>query len=397
MLRKGIVSIFFLSFLANLLHGGGWNNTLLGCRAIAMGGAFSAVADDASAIFYNPSGLAFMKSNFNFSLNGFYIWPTHEYTLPSGRKIESRYSNPLPQLFFTFKTSSKITLGVGFYVPYAGGGVDWKEEFLGYPLKSTLGIFSITPAFAYQFSEKFSLGLNLNFYRALLNVKTKMEPFGPMSEEESGTAISGGLSMMYRPTERLSFGLSFRGPAKMRLAGETSLSYGPYKIKLDSETFFRLPWDMEAGFSFWLSERLLFSASGQYTMWSVLDKVEKTIRGVPLTGDIKVDEIMDFHNILILRAGLEYAFPQGVFLRAGIGLDPYATPASALNITNIDVKKFTILGGVGYRAGKMQIDFAYVYAMGSEREKVIKDFGSNLREKYNLNVFILGMGLTFSF
>ena len=87
---------------------------------------------------------------------------------------------------------------------------------------------------------------------------------------------------------------------------------------------------------------------------------------------------------------MEYAFPQGVFLRAGFGFDRSATPESTLDCSNIDVNKFTILGGIGYRTGRTQIDFVYVYALGKERQK-------DSAERYNLNVFIMGLGVTFSF
>ena len=33
----------------------------MGARALGMGGAFVAVADDANAIYYNPAGLAYME------------------------------------------------------------------------------------------------------------------------------------------------------------------------------------------------------------------------------------------------------------------------------------------------------------------------------------------------
>ena len=64
---------------------------------------------------------------------------------------------------------------------------------------------------------------------------------------------------------------------------------------------------------------------------------------------------MNFKNILIWRTGVEYVFPQGVSVRAAFGFDRYATPEEALDFRNIDVDKFTLLGGIGYRTGNMQI------------------------------------------
>jgi len=66
--------------LALLLHAGSasadqfhYNNVILGERAVGLGGAYTAVADDASGVYYNPGGLAFALSNdISGSANAFY-------------------------------------------------------------------------------------------------------------------------------------------------------------------------------------------------------------------------------------------------------------------------------------------------------------------------------------
>jgi long-chain fatty acid transport protein len=411
--KKGIAilailfsSLFWL-FAPVALRAGGWNNTLLGCRAIAIGGAFAGIADDPSAIFYNPGGLVFQANRLNLSVDGFYIWPTYEYTPPTGQTVRSRYESPLPQLFLTYRTSERLTLGLGFYVPYAGSGVDWKREDLGFSFKSSLGVFSITPTIAYQINERLSVGLNLNFYTASFDLKADGLPIQQdgsaglelTKTEEKGSALSASLGLLYRASERISLGLTIRGPARIKMEGETSMTFEPYNIKLDSESVIRLPWDFEAGLSFRATERLLLAADAQYTLWSVLDKVEKTIRGVPYTGNVSFDEAMNFKDILILRAGAEYLFHQGLFLRAGIGFDRSATPLETLSFANIDVDKVTLLGGVGLRSGRMQIDFATAYGWGKEREKdsPFSAMYPGAKEKFNLDVFIVGVGVTFSY
>lgn len=398
MAKRVLSFLFSLILIFTSLQAGGWNNTLMGWRALGLGGAFVGVADDPSAIFYNPAGLVFQREVFNLSIGGFSIWPTHEYVMPMGTKAYSNYNVSLPQVFLSYRTSPKVTLGVGFYVPYAGGGIDWKEEELGIPFKSTTGVYSITPTLAYHLNEKLSLGFCLNFYGSSMNVETRTAESGPLKSEESGSAVSGGLGVLFKPTEKIGLGLSIRGPARMKLSGKTWLTItvpqlGLLNLELNSETRFNLPWDVELGFSYRISEDILFSTSAQYTMWSALDKVEKTIKNIPVQGDLETFEPMNFKDILIWRAGLEYHLFGGVFLRGGIGLDRYATPAETLDFKNIDVDKVTLLGGVGYRTGRMQIDFIYAYAQGKERETTV----SSCPGKYNLDVSLMGLGVTFSF
>jgi long-chain fatty acid transport protein len=395
MAKRGFFFIFSLTLIFSNLQAGGWNNTLMGWRALGLGGAFVGVADDPSAIFYNPAGLVLQKEAFNLSLGGYSIWPTHEYIMPSGTKAQSKYDTSLPQVFLSYRTSPKVTIGLGFYIPYAGAGMDWKAQDLGFPFKSTLGVYSITPTLAYHLNEKLSVGFCLNFYGSSLDVDTTTVDYGPMRSEEKGSAVSGGLGVLFKPTEKIGLGLDIRGPAKMKLSGKTWLitvpGYPSYPYS--SETRFNLPWDVELGFSYRISENLLFSTSAQYTMWSTLKEVDKTIKNIPVQGDLETSEPMNFKDILIWRGGLEYHIFGGVFLRGGIGLDRYATPDETLDFKNIDVDKVTFLGGIGYRTGSMQIDFMYAYAQGKERETIV----SSAPGKYNLNVYLMGLGVTFSF
>lgn len=374
----------------------------MGIRAIGLGGAFAAIADDASAVYHNPAGLVFHKKRMSISLNGFHVRPNHEYVMPGGSVAHSTQNISFPQVFLSYETSERLTLGFGAYIPFAGGGVDWPGDELGFPFKSNLGVVSLTPSIAYRFSEKLSVGLSVNYFHSILDVNSEGGPFGTLKSKENGSALSGSLGLMFRPSPTISFGISVRGPAKLTLSGKTTVpvevpGLGSMALKLKSETEFNLPWDVEVGVAFKVSENFLVSAGAQYTMWSVLDRIEKTVKGIPGEGDLEEYELLNFEDIMILRAGIEYSIPGGLFLRAGVGLDKSAAPLETLSITNIDVDKITLIGGIGYRVGNTQVDFVFVQANGKERERIITQFGFPLTERYNLDATILGLGVTFNF
>jgi len=395
-MRRGMVLVASILCVALALQAGGWNNTLIGARALALG-AFIAVADDPSAIFYNPAGIVRQESPFNLSFDGFYIQPTHELTLPTGSIIRSQYNSTIPQFFLTARLNDRITFGFGVFVPYAGGGVDWKSSDLGFPLKTSMFVYSITPAVAYKLSDKLSIGVTLNYYSSNFTLNTDMAPLGPLSSDESGSAISAGFGFMYHPFERLAIGLSVRGPAKLTMSGKTKVLLGAYDVFLPSDTTIKIPWDIQTGFAYQASERLLLSFSAQYTLWSTLDKVEKDIKNIPTVGDINFEQVMDFRNIITLGAGFEYSLTPALSVRAGVGLDRWAAPTATLTPSNIDVNKVTLLAGIGYRTGRMRIDLAYVYGIGESRSQETAVMGIPLTEIYNLNVRVWGLGLTYCF
>jgi len=399
--KKSLRVLLSFLLLSTGLWAGGWNNTLMGIRALGIGAAFVGIADDPSAIFYNPAGLIHQEQKLNFSISGIYIMPTYEYSVDT-IAARSQENTSIPQFFFTYKASDKLTVGFGAYTPYATGGMSWKTEDLGTPFKSYLGIISFTPSLSYRVNDTFSFGVNLNIYYSMLEIDTENDVGSPLETKESGTAISASFGLMFKPGEKWRLGLSVRGPATITLTGTTSMretvpGFGTVQLDRDSETKFNLPWDIEFGVSYMISEGVLVSASAQYSMWSRLEKVDKSIKDVPLVGDVFVQEVLNFSNIFILRAGVEYMIPAGVFLRGGVGMDRAAQPSDTLTPINIDTDKFTLLGGIGYRTGRTQIDFVYIWANGREREKTNADFGFPVTERYNLSATILGLGVTFSF
>lgn len=398
--KKINLILFAVTLSASALWSGGWNNMLIGCRAIAIGGAFAGIADDVSAIYYNPAGLAFQNQSLAVSVNGFSVWPTYLYSDSMGKNYQSKSYTTIPQVFVAFKAGERVTLGFGAYVPYAGGGVEWDEKDDDLYIKSSMGIVSLTPTFAYAISDRISLGINFNIYRAFLEDVRNVESVGNVSSDEDGTALALGLGLMLKPSESLRIGVGIRGPATMKLTGKTTIplpipGLGIFEANLSSETQFRLPWDFELGFSYRISSKFLLSTSAQYTMWTSLDNIKKTLKNLPEIGDQVTEEPMNFKDILLWRIGAEYWISEFLALRAGIGMDRWATPEETLDFVNIDVDKFTLLGGIGYRAGRIQIDAVYAYARGKEREKMESLFGIPIKETFNLNTVIFGLGISY--
>ena len=100
---KRIIRVFILlCLLSGVLSAGGWNNTLLGIRAIAIGGAFSGIADDPSAIYYNPAGLVQQESGLAVSISGFHIRPVYNIGEKSGIRLKTVIPTLLWLLFKGF-------------------------------------------------------------------------------------------------------------------------------------------------------------------------------------------------------------------------------------------------------------------------------------------------------
>lgn len=374
---------------------GSWNNILVSARPAALGGSIVAVGGDPASVFFNPAGLAGMSGAWAVDLEGFYILPEHGYSQAGRPDALSRRDGVAPQAFAAWRASSALTLGFGVYLAFASSAVDWTAEETGIPLKSALGIYSFSPAVAYRLSDSLSAGLALNIYRAGLSLTAELDPFGLIENDESGSAVSASFGLQAKALPRLTLGLRVRTPVRMRTSGRTSLEIEGLPLRFSSETSFRLPWDIEAGLSFRAGTRLLMAASAEVTLWSSLKTLDKVFKNVPFLGDVAVPTAMNYRDILILRAGLEWDVSPSIQVRAGFSWDPAAAPADSLNPGNIDVDKKTLSLGCGLRTGRARVDFACGYALGASRQKRPAESVSGEVEKYDLDIFYAGLGIRF--
>ena len=129
-----------------------------------MGNALAGAVDDASAVYYNPAGLAFNKKGIWYTSG--YTYFTHANFKYKANSIEDE-SNPIFIVpgFFLSKTFETWSFGYGFYVPYAGGGTEYKNfQTTEYDYEASAAFPAITLATARKIHPKLSLGVSLSLY-----------------------------------------------------------------------------------------------------------------------------------------------------------------------------------------------------------------------------------------
>ena len=90
-MRRTCLLLFLTTVCFTLcVHGercmaGGFDNGIIGPRAPAMGTAFTGLADDPSAIFYNPAGVALLERKQGVSTTVRYNTTELKYEFPEGR------------------------------------------------------------------------------------------------------------------------------------------------------------------------------------------------------------------------------------------------------------------------------------------------------------------------
>ena len=109
---------------ADLFH---YNNVLVGTRAMGLGGAFTAMGDDASGTYYNPAGLAFSPTNdLSASVNSFYQRNTTYQNVFGQKAFQESARGSVSSFFGGLKRISwgplfqDMAVGFALYSPDAG-------------------------------------------------------------------------------------------------------------------------------------------------------------------------------------------------------------------------------------------------------------------------------------
>src|SRR5208337_1993486 len=123
--------------------------------ATGRGDAVVATADNPSAIYYNPAGIAQLTgNNFRAGLDSIYYQPSFE--PPNGRPNSGQtyYSSDnfayLPHLFYSYTAKgAPLSFGLGIYSPY-GGAMSWPENtgFRSVAISGSLKYITLNPVVA---------------------------------------------------------------------------------------------------------------------------------------------------------------------------------------------------------------------------------------------------------
>lgn len=373
-----------LVFMVGL--GGGFQIGEHGTRAMGMGGAYVAVATDASAIYFNPAGLAFQKG-LNLSIGSLAIFPSSKFTSQAPLPITETkmISNTfiIPNAYAVFATDRGLAFGIGMFTPF-GLGTEWPENWFGRSLgvKSDLQTIFVNPTVSYKISENLSVGGGVSYVLAnvLLDriVGFPADPPLPAAPDVkikldgSGTGLNFNAGILYRPMPDLSIGLSYRHSTELNLDGDMEFGNLPvlYKAlfpKGKGTTTVTLPYNLQFGGAYQLNNNFTIAADIQYVGWKNYDTLLVRLeKNYPVFGkELKDDK--DWDNSILLRIGGEYRMGE-MALRAGFIYDRTPQPDKDVEPMLPDADKVSFTLGLGYKISQsISVDVAYQFVKYVDR------------------------------
>ncbi|MGB9835640.1 MAG: OmpP1/FadL family transporter [Candidatus Saccharicenans sp.] len=369
-----------------------------GAAAMAMAGAFAALANDPTAIFYNPAGLAWVKGT-QLSLGGTFIFPAGSLTLPNWpdptfQKVYQLDQTFFPPHFYLSKSlGERLTAGIGVFAPY-GLGTAWP---VNYPLRyicteTSMQTLFINPTLSYKLSDNLALGFGVSYITSelsldLVRLVTIPEVWTgevPASlKKAKGDSVGFNAGLLYK-RDRLGVGIYWRSGFKVDYSGTLKLD----KMKVPAliqpylpdsgevTTSFRHPNIFGLGISYQASEKFLLALEGQYYTWNVYDRY---VIAVNYQGGGTEEETVEenFKNSIILRAGLQYLFRENLAFRAGLIYDQTPQPVESMDPTLPDASRVAFTLGFGYTKDRLKIDVGYQLELFSDRTSPNRDIYPN--------------------
>jgi long-chain fatty acid transport protein len=348
---------------------GALDNSFVGTRAIAMAGAFTGIANDASAVSYNPAGLAFLASDgTHFEVYGYLSLTKFRYE-NAGAFFESNEKPIVPGLFAA-RSFDRFALGFGYYIPYGGGGTAY-QDFMGtgIELKSAAGFQAFTAAAAYKITPDLSVGAGVSMYVGVVDTRAPQAISQPVpalvdyeSEYGGRSGYGWNLGVLYKPTDALSVGVSVISPSSVRMEGEERVRIPAFGADAtnDSEIELGVPWYFAAGLGYRLNPGLTLGLTACWMNWS--DQKEVIITHASTDESTRV--ATHYKNSYRVSVGMEYVASKKLTLRAGLKYQPGATEDDYLIPSSNDVDLVVPSLGVGYRFGRAEIDLATFYVSG---------------------------------
>lgn len=422
-----------------------------GATAMGMAGAFVAIANNPTAIFHNPAGLAWLEGT-RISFGTTLIRPKNSLSLPhwpdptyQDVKGESQWFYP-SNFYISHKINDRLAAGFGFFTPY-GLGTKWPK---GYPLKyisysDDMKTYIFNPTLSYKVNENLSVGGGVSYIYSTVSFKLiQLESIdiGPMVGiplpvyalldipvvmEGSGHGWGVNAGVLYRG-ENFSLGFNWRSGFKIGFEGDLDLGDPQVKIlppydllipagpvaaqmaqfipdKGSASTTFNFPHILGVGAAFDLTENLLVSADIHYILWSTFDEYVVNV-DVPMAipgfefADKSVEE--DWKNSFIFRSGIQYLVNETLALRAGIFYDQTPQPVETMDPILPDADRWGFTGGIGYQSGNFFIDVAYQFEPFKDRTSPNREIpiylvnGVNMGEgTYSTTAHLFGISLGF--
>ena len=336
--HRSVLAALLLAFnagnlLADELH---YNNILIGDRASGLAGAYTAISDDASGLFYNPAGIVFSEDlQLSASANAYHSTELVYKDVLNGGDWRRKSDNIVPNYF-----GMTAKFGEG-YIGFSYAVTDFEVEDQDSRFTSIPGVelyvininnndkaTKFGPSYAISLNDEWDFGITLYWYereRELTNNQFIRLP-GNLFEwtnlyfETYEKGYEPVVGLMWSPNDSISFGLSIRkteitsSKSRTQLTCSSNSTCPPSAGGIPTDPAIitsrdkrDLPLNVRLGVAYFPTPRLLYSADVSF-----FEEVR--------SSSFDAEEVVNY------AFGIEYYFNPEWAIRGGIYTNESNTP-----------------------------------------------------------------------
>jgi long-chain fatty acid transport protein len=332
-----------------------------------------AVADNASAGWYNPAAMTELDGNNNVSLGAVSVNPriTHDYT--GGSDAIANVLHVPPSVYAAHKVSDKVSIGFGANLPY-GMSTDWdtKSKAANIATYSNIRAFNYNLNGAYKVDDKLSVAAGADY----MYMDAKLDNSG-MALNGTGNGWGYNAAAFYKFNDKWNFGANYRSPIKVDINGTAKIAALGAAGDNDASTSITLPDTFQAGAAYKVNQKWMASFTADYTDWATyhaLTVKSQTIAAYTwvLSGHTFSTDTMtenkDWQSVWGFHAGTQYKYSDEWNFTAGTFYD--YNPVKAKNFDTIipDADRLAFSIGAGWTHGNIVANASYTYVFFMHRK-----------------------------
>lgn len=414
-MRRLIATVFLFLMCSGSAFASGFSIYEASVRANGMLGAFSAYADDASTIYYNPAGLGGLDG-VNVTGGITMISPRSTFRnlsplAPTGQETVMEEQNfVVPNLYGSYQITENLTAGIGVYAPF-GLGTKWPEDWVGRgsAIETSIETIFVNPSVGYEFSDtgigdiRIGAGVQIAAH-GKVNLSRAVTNFTPegtfaLDGELTEPAFGFNAGIQYDPAHNVTLGFTYRSEVTAEFEGDATfenLNVG-FPSSAEGGAEITLPESYVLALNVEPVRGLTTELDYVWWGWSSYDELAIEFdQEIPALGGDTIVSERNFKDSWQVRFGAEYTETgvEGLTLRAGVAYDKNPIRDRYVDPTLPDSDRTLFSGGLSYQLNNyLAVDASYIFIRSEQRE-VTNTHEGGIDGVYTTYANLPGLGFT---
>lgn len=435
-MKKTVFIASLLCLISGSALASGFGVFTQGASGLGQANAVVAHPVGPSSVYFNPALINDVAGR-QIEVGTTAVYADRSVKLDSGETEESKNNLNFPSnLYYTHQVNDRFSTGFGMFFPF-GLSTEWQQDYEGRYIgtKGDITTLNINPVMSYRVRENLSIaaGFSLVYLDATLENKinqtaaytlTNLQlggllpplsgPLGDIDQSFEGEGWGHGfnLGLLYKMTDRLSLGATYRSHVDIDVSGRAKFSGVDPNLAIaigdtGGRADIRLPAQATAGLAFAVSPRLVIEAGVRWEDWDSFENLTIEL-DQPVLGQSASITPRDWRSTWTYNIGGQYRINDTFALNGGYLYGENAVPASTFEplIPDSDAHLFTLGAEWSFASWKVVAAFGYEYHEERDKNNGLADPSGSLlagepvntaNGTYESDIYLYGLSIVRSF